>query len=74
MMINAMKTARKKIDPVLSVLKDHALFLKHNLNANALSSLKGEVISIEGQVNDLIREMESAIAESERFIHEFEGR
>jgi ABC-type transporter Mla subunit MlaD len=72
-MITAMKTARRKIDPVLSVLKDNALFLKHNLNAKALAALKGEVVSIEGQVTDLIREMESAIAESERFIKEFEG-
>ena len=72
-MIDAMKIAREKINPVLSVLKDNALFLKHNLNAAALSSLKGEVVSIEGQVNDLIREMETAILESEKFIAEFEG-
>ena len=67
-MLASMKRARSRIDPVLHVFQDHVLFLKHNLNARALASLKNEVSSIEGKVDVLIRDMEAAIAEAERFI------
>lgn len=67
-MLASMKRARSRIDPVLHVFQDHVLFLKHNLNARALASLKNEVSSIEGKVDVLIQDMEAAIAEAERFI------
>jgi len=67
-MLASMKRARGRIDPVLNVFQDHVLFLKHNLNARALASLKHEVSSIEGKVDVLIRDMETAIAEAGRFI------
>jgi outer membrane murein-binding lipoprotein Lpp len=71
-MLDSMKRARSRIDPVLQVFQDHVLFLKHNLNARALASLKGEVASIEGKVDRLIGEMEAAIAEADRFIQTME--
>lgn len=71
-MLDSMKRARSRIDPVLHVFQDHVLFLKHNLNARALASLKGEVSSIEGKVDRLIGEMEAAIAEADRFIQTME--
>ena len=71
-MLDSMKRARTRIDPVLQVFQDHVLFLKHNLNARALASLKGEVTSIEGKVDRLISEMEAAIAEADRFIQTME--
>ena len=71
-MLDSMKRARKRIDPVLHVFQDHVLFLKHNLDARALASLKGEVTSIEGKVDRLISEMEAAIAEADRFIQTME--
>ncbi len=67
-MLASMKRARSRIDPVLHVFQDHVLFLKHNLNARALASLKNEVSRIEGKVDVLIRDMEEAIAEAGRFI------
>ena len=67
-MLASMKNARQRIDPVLAVFEDHVLFLKHNLNARAIAALKGEVGSIEGKVGRLIRDMEAAIAEADRFI------
>ncbi len=66
--IAAMKRAESKMEPVLVDFKDRVLFLKHNLNANAIASLKGDLSSIEGNVGDLIKEMEDSIAEAERFI------
>ncbi len=71
-MLDSMKRARERIDPVLHVFQDHVLFLKHNLNARALASLKNEVSSIEGKVDRLIGEMEAAIAEADRFIQTME--
>lgn len=71
-MLDSMKRARSRIDPVLHVFQDHVLFLKHNLNARALASLKSEVSSIEGKVDRLIGEMEAAIAEADRFIQTME--
>jgi hypothetical protein len=71
-MLTSMKSARSRINPVLHVFQDHVLFLKHNLNARALASLKSEVGSIEGKVGRLIKEMEAAIAEADRFISAME--
>lgn len=67
-MLASMKQARSRIDPVLHVFEDQVLFLKHNLNARAINALKGEVGSIGGKVDALIRDMEAAIAEADRFI------
>jgi hypothetical protein len=67
-LIRAMKRAEAKIDPVLSAFRDQVLYLKHNLNARAISSLQGELTSIETHIDVLIREMESAISEADAFI------
>jgi len=64
----AMQDSYSTIPPVLMVLRDNTLYLKHNLNANAISSMQSEVSSIRGKVDTLIQEMESSIAESQQFI------
>jgi hypothetical protein len=48
------------------------LFLKHNLNAQAIAGLKGEVAQVNTQVTQLIRELDRAIAEADRFIRGLE--
>jgi len=67
-LIGAMKKAESKIDPVLNPLRDQVLFLKHNLNARAISSLQSELGRIETDVSRLIREMERSIKEADQFI------
>jgi len=67
-MILAMRKAEKKIEPVLTAFRDQVLFLKHNLNARAVSSLKGELQVVEADVDELIREMEQSIDEAQSFI------
>lgn len=67
-LIAAMKRAERKMEPVLVAFRDHVLFLKHNLNAQAIASLQGSLVSIETDVADLIREMEASIAEADAFI------
>ena len=67
-LIQAMKRAEKKIDPVLSAFRDQVLFLKHNLNAQAVASLQKELSTIEVDVATLIKDMEASIAEADKFI------
>ena len=67
-LIGAMKRAEKKMEPVLSAFQDQVLFLKHNLNAKAIASLQTELVSVEAEVNSLIRDMETSIKEADAFI------
>jgi hypothetical protein len=63
-----MKRAEKKIGPVLSAFRDQVLFLKHNLNAQAIASLRSELFTVESDVAVLIQEMEASINEADLFI------
>jgi hypothetical protein len=67
-LIGAMKRAESKIEPVLSAFRDQVLFLKHNLNAQAIASLQSELVSVETDIASLIKEMEASIAEADAFI------
>jgi len=71
-LIKAMKRASEKMDPVLAAFKDQVLFLKHNLNARAIASLKGELGSIRSDVAVLIRDMERSFREANEFIKSME--
>ncbi|MCB2184161.1 MAG: DUF2959 domain-containing protein [Desulfobulbaceae bacterium] len=71
-LISAMKKAESKIEPVLRPLRDQVLYLKHNLNARAISSLQSELRSMESDVALLIRDMEAAIKEADAFIQTIE--
>jgi len=69
-LIGVMKQAAGKMDPVLSAFKDQVLFLKHNLNAQAIASLQTTAAGIEQDVAALIKDMEASIAEANAFISE----
>ncbi|HZJ71479.1 MAG TPA: DUF2959 domain-containing protein [Planctomycetota bacterium] len=66
--IQAMRKSEKAMDPVLNGFRDQVLFLKHNLNAAAISSLYGNVAAIEADVEKLVDDMEASIAEADAFI------
>ena len=68
----AMRRAEDRIDPVLRAFRDQVLYLKHNLNARAISSLQGELRRVEIDVSSLVREMERSIGEAEAFIKSME--
>jgi len=68
----ALKQAEKSMDPVLTAFRDHVLYLKHNLNAQAIASLKGEATSIQADITKLIREMNAAIAHADEFIRQMQ--
>lgn len=67
-LLNTMRRAEKSMQPVLSSLQDNTLYLKHNLNANAIGALKGEFTSIQKDINKLIVDMNKAIKQSEQFV------
>lgn len=69
-LMNSMRRAEKAIDPVLATLKDNVLYLKHNLNARAIASLKSELAGVNTDVAFLIDAMQQAINESSVFIEE----
>ena len=63
-----MRRAEAKIDPVLSAFRDQVLYLKHNLNAQAIASLQNELVAVESDIASLIKEMETSIKEANSFI------
>ncbi len=65
--------AEASMPPVLSQMKDYVLYLKHNLNAQAIGSLKDEALNIEQEIGQLISDMNSSIAETESFIELLDG-
>ena len=73
-LIAAMKHAEGKIPPVLAVFKDQVLYLKHNLNAQAIASLQGELVSIQTNVSSLIDAMEKSIDEANTFIKTMDNK
>jgi len=73
-LIRAMERAETKLEPVLAVFKDQVLYLKHNLNARAISSLKDELSGIQSDVSNLIDAMERSINEANTFIRSMENK
>ncbi len=67
-LLAALRAVEQKIEPVLGAFRDQVLFLKHNLNMQAISSLQQTSSEIEQDVTALINEMEAAIAQAEEFI------
>ncbi|GGK79012.1 DUF2959 domain-containing protein [Amphritea balenae] len=66
----SLKRAESKMQPVLNALLDNTLYLKHNLNARAIGSLKGEFGGIKRDIDRLVAEMQKSIKASDQFIKE----
>lgn len=73
-MLKAMKRAEQKMTPVLNTLRDNTLYLKHNLNASAIGSLQGEFMSLEQDISYAIKQMNTAIAESDKFLKKLNAK
>ena len=67
-LLAAMKKSEAKMQPVLQAFHDQVLFLKHNLNAAAISSLQTTAAGIDADVQALIKDMEASINEANQFI------
>ena len=72
-LLRSMRKAEDRMEPVLNVFRDQVLFLKHNLNAQAISGLRSELNSVENDVSVLIADMEESITRSQAFIEDLEA-
>jgi len=69
-MLGSMKEAERSMQPVLATLRDNVLYLKHNLNAQAIGSLRATFDTLEADIDELIERMNRSIARSNAFIAE----
>jgi ElaB/YqjD/DUF883 family membrane-anchored ribosome-binding protein len=72
-MYAALVRAEKAMGPPLAKLKDQVLYLKHNLNARAIGSLKGKGESLQADIDRVLREVATSIAKADGFIREMES-
>jgi len=63
-----MDQAAARMDPVLATFRDQVLFLKHNLNAQAIASLDGTTRTLQVDISRLVADMEKSIKEADAFI------
>ena len=68
-----MRKTESKTVPVLAAFKDQVLFLKHNLNMQAIGSAQAQSVAIENDVNELIDEMEASINQAREFIGQLDS-
>ena len=71
-MLHSMQQAENSMTPVLRTFRDNVLFLKHNLNAQAIGSLRMEFKNLKGEIDRLIIKMNTAIETSNSFISNLE--
>ncbi|MBA4136936.1 MAG: DUF2959 domain-containing protein [Opitutus sp.] len=67
-LMRVMNAAADRMDPVLATFRDQVLFLKHNLNAQAVAALGNTTRDLQQDITRLIAEMEKSIREADAFI------
>ena len=67
-MHRALRSAEDSMAPVLSKFKDYVLYLKHDLNAQAIASLQGEATNIQADISQLIEAMNLSINRADEFV------
>ncbi|EGM68243.1 DUF2959 domain-containing protein [Shewanella sp. HN-41] len=72
-LMKTMRRAESKMPPILTAMKDNMLYLKHNLNAQAIGAIKGEFANLQTDISGLIKEMNKSINESTKFIEALEN-
>jgi len=64
----AMRKTESQLASVLKSFQDQVLFLKHNLNARAIGSLKGTSAQMKTDVTALTKSIDSSIQEADKLI------
>jgi hypothetical protein len=62
------KRAESSMEPVIMKFRDYVLYLKHNLNAQAIGALQGESAKIQIDISKLIEQMNAAIRQADDFL------
>lgn len=63
-----MRRTEANIQPVLQAFSDQVIFLKHNLNAKAIQSLKATSAKIDAQATALVRDIDASSKQADDFI------
>ena len=66
--MRAMRRTEDQITPVLKAFHDQVLFLKHNLNARAIGSLKNTSAGLQSDVADLVQSIDASSQEADKLI------
>lgn len=67
-LLSAMRRVESRTGPVLTAFRDQVLYLKHNLNAQAIAALEDELRLTSLNVSNLIHSMERSIQEADVFM------
>jgi hypothetical protein len=67
-LMRVMEQASAGMNPVLDAFRDQVLFLKHNLNAQAVAALGGTTRDLQQDITRLVADMEKSIREADAFI------
>ena len=67
-LMKQMKSSEAKLKPVVQAFRDQVLYLKHNLIARAINSLKKTVIEIDDDIAALVKDIDASNAEADRAI------
>jgi hypothetical protein len=67
-LMRVMEQAAARMDPVLGAFHDQVLFLKHNLNAQAIAALDSTTRTLQQDISRLMADMEKSIREADAFI------
>jgi Protein of unknown function (DUF2959) len=66
--MRAMRRTEDQIAPVLKAFHDQVLFLKHNLNARAIGSLKNTSAGLQSDVASLVQSIDASSQEADKLI------
>jgi hypothetical protein len=67
--IKSMRLTETRMTPVITAFHDQVTFLKHNLNARAIGSLKGTSAKISTDVDVLLTQMDGSMAQADALIN-----
>jgi hypothetical protein len=67
-LMRVMEQASARMTPVLDAFRDQVLFLKHNLNAQAIAALGNTSRDLQQDITRLMAEMDKSIREADTFI------
>jgi len=66
--IKSMRQTEARMTPVISAFHDQVVFLKHNLNARAIGSLKGTSAKISTDVDVLLTSLDGSMSQADALI------
>ena len=67
--IKSMRLTEARMTPVITAFHDQVTFLKHNLNARAIGSLKGTSVKMSTDVDVLLTQLDGSMAQADALIN-----